>query len=236
MKKWLMLSSLVAALAAATACKDDDSSSNGSGDADTDTDSDGDTDTDSDGDADFGTCQASCSAAAECVPEGADATHDADNWSCGEGYCVHEGCLGDGECQEVYPDAPGIGCNGAGAPPYCAASCETAADCATEDSILFGEDNFACDDGLCTWLGCNSDTECADASAEGEMVCALYMAVPVCTTPCTAPADCVDPALSADLFGADHFACEDGACRHLGCLSDAECEESFHGAGSICVK
>lgn len=45
--------------------------------------------------------------------------------------------------------------------PMCINPCETAADC--DSGVPWADaDNFECDDGLCIYLGCNSNAECME--------------------------------------------------------------------------
>jgi hypothetical protein len=68
----------------------------------------------------------------------------------------------------------------------------------------------------------------ADASREpGADASNLPETLAFCVERCVAPSDCATSAASVD---ADNWACEDGACRYLGCLSDAECDATFGGA------
>lgn len=52
-----------------------------------------------------------------------------------------------------------------------------------------------------------------------------------CIKACQVPADCPD-GNSDPTRTADNFECDNNFCRHLGCISDAECQESI--SGSIC--
>ncbi len=41
------------------------------------------------------------------------------------------------------------------------ASCDAPADCPyAADDDRFDDDNYACEDSLCEWVGCQSDAEC----------------------------------------------------------------------------
>jgi hypothetical protein len=125
------------------------------------------------------TCVTSCSVAADCPPVfPTDALHDEDNYECVDGACKWAGCQDSAECQEVYErddyacaTYPGtdivIGID----VDYCYQTCETAADCAVEPP-LDDVDNFACTEGLCIHLGCNSTEECVEAAMSDEYVCA----------------------------------------------------------------
>ena len=177
-----------------------------------------------------------CEAPADCVAEGADVTHDEDNYSCEVDHCVLLGCLSKTECETLHPDMPNIECNTDADPPECTLPCGTAADCAITSTILYSEDNWACENELCVYAGCTSDDECQEAYPATEFVCAQYADPPVCFASCEAPVDCTDEAVPANLFNEAHWLCTDGACQHKGCTSTQECVDSdVYGAEFICV-
>jgi hypothetical protein len=213
---------------------DSDADSDADSDTDADTDSDTDSDTDTDSDSDFGLCQLGCSDAGECVPADALATQDEENWSCAAGTCEWLGCLSTAECQEAYPLIANVACNTAAAIPTCTLSCDVLSDCAQAGKPLFDNDNWSCESSFCVWTGCVSNAECQEAFPETELVCAEYLDTPMCAPPCADPSECV-PADAVDLFNEENWACTDGACEHLGCLSTEECTGSVHGPASICV-
>ena len=52
-----------------------------------------------------------------------------------------------------------------GSMSYCAQSCDTVANCLTANPTpLTDENNYACDDGYCSYTGCNSSDECVASS------------------------------------------------------------------------
>jgi len=55
--------------------------------------------------------------------------------------------------------------------------------------------------------------------------------VATCLEQCTAPADCVTA--GSALYDADNWECDAGACRWLGCASQAECRQGL-GEGYVC--
>jgi hypothetical protein len=83
---------------------------------------------------------------------------DADNNTCDDGACVYHGCNTDAECDATYP---GRVCrpDGTGT-KSCWQPCTAAAECTTTDPA-FDADNYPCTDGLCRYLGCHNDAECA---------------------------------------------------------------------------
>lgn len=160
------------------------------------------------------TCVASCASSADCeigVPPWA-----ARNFACEAGACRWLGCLEDGDCNVL---SDGV-CRPRDGAMDCMARCTTSADCgrfeATSDA-----DNFVCETGACRWLGCLSDFECATESTVS-FLCRSFGGRPECTRPCFDVLDCAR-ADADEPYTTDNFACEAGACRWLGCRSDAEC-------------
>jgi hypothetical protein len=74
-----------------------------------------------------------------------------------------------------------------------------------------------------TASSCGGDGD-DDAAGSGRAICARA---------CEAPSDCADG--SAADMSADNYACEDGFCAYLGCLSDAECLEAYPGKNVGCA-
>lgn len=107
----------------------------------------------------------------------------------------------------------------------CIQACATAADCALGAAgSAYDEDNYACDQGACTYLGCYSDAEC-DVGQTGSLVCrANPGTLPTCVMACSSSAECGIPGDTSGPFGPDNYACDDGGCRYLGCNTDAECQ------------
>ena len=234
---WLCLFFASGGIAAA-ACEDSVPVSQGSavdGDADSDTDSDSDSDADTDGDADgdadvpsfdIPVCVQSCSDVSDCVPVGADAIHDADNYQCTSGNCVYTGCNSEAECDEAYPALSYV-CHATG----CLPACSTAADCAF-DSPDADEDNYTCDNGACVYLGCLSDAECSSTygaaySCQDPMNSKVSLCAPKCTDGTTAA--CI-PTQDSEAYGEDNYTCILEECYYTGCNNDAEC-----GTGYRCL-
>lgn len=107
----------------------------------------------------------------------------------------------------------------------CAEPCSAAADCVpapVAEPSPYNEDNYACNGSLCAWTGCNSDAECA-ALAPG-LLCRDFFGTPNCYQPCTVVDDCL-PAVQFPSTDLDNYECDQGACKYLGCLNHAECDD-----------
>jgi hypothetical protein len=101
-------------------------------------------------------CAPACTKVADCA--GASPAFDADNYTCSKGACVYTGCNSDAECATVGPQ---LVCSKAwgSSMAFCLPACKTATDCA-QPRPYFDASHYACDDGLCRYLGCASDAEC----------------------------------------------------------------------------
>lgn len=130
--------------------------------------------------------------------------------------------------------SPDTGTRDAGAPavPVCQQLCSTPADCAPGGNALQDADNYACDGGVCRYVGCNGTAEC-DAVYGGGYVCVQHpgAAIPACVLACSVPDDCAVP---SPLFDQDNYACTGGGCRWLGCTSAAECQMAFSNPSYVC--
>jgi hypothetical protein len=108
----------------------------------------------------------------------------------------------------------------------CQPTCSTAADCGAPGDPLYDSTHFACQAGICTWLGCRAASECTTSAHGGKFLCKAEAPgqPPSCMSACQHPADCVPAGASVvGLNDASHFACNAGACEWLGCRSQAEC-------------
>jgi len=181
-------------------------------------------------------CVVKCQTAADCPYPGvySGGVYDTDNWACKEGRCQWKGCLSDAECASDpsfdYAPTSCVSLLG-GFTKSCLADCNTPADCpmAGLTDARYDADNYACSAGSCNWEGCKSDAECAASlGATGkEWKCVdNSWGFPVCTMTCQSAADCIYVPNSA-VYDANNYACEEGFCRHLGCLNDAECAEVY---------
>ena len=94
---------------------------------------------------------------------------DADNYACVKGSCQYLGCNTDFECGAL---AAGMVCRKAWGSPtaYCLQGCKAPKDCASTVAA-YDASHFACDDGLCRYLGCAGDVECQQYLQKPNAVC-----------------------------------------------------------------
>jgi hypothetical protein len=177
-------------------------------------------------------CNRACTAPSDCS-NGSPAT-DANNYACTRGVCAYLGCRDDAECRATFGPAGGdwrCVTPAGGGLPSCSEVCFSPSDCASPSPAV-DADNYACESGVCRYLGCLNDSECMATFgvAGGEWVCRETVpgGPPTCSEVCRSPADCASAAPSVD---ADNYACEAGICRYLGCLNDAECMATFGPGG-----
>lgn len=121
-------------------------------------------------------CLEGCAAASDCGT--ATPAFDADNYRCGSGTCVYEGCNTDAECEGTFGAA--YGCFDVEPPTTplpiptaarnCVRRCSISTDCAT-DSGAFDADNYECVSGSCRYRGCNGDVECQTSLSSSSYVC-----------------------------------------------------------------
>lgn len=109
---------------------------------------------------DLATCWPTCSAPADCATPQSPIL-DTDNYACDGGKCRWTGCNSTTECTTAY-QSPDWRCEARAGSDLasCWPTCAVAADCATA-SPAYDADNYACEDGVCVYTGCNSTTECA---------------------------------------------------------------------------
>jgi hypothetical protein len=169
-------------------------------------------------------CRRLCESPADCS-SGNPGPYDQDNYSCSEGFCRWLGCLSDEDCQaqlgmEDYVCREDIqGYVG----PSCFKSCLMSQDCALSVPA-HDEDNWACTDGICEYLGCNNDAECRITPDFAHYVCTgQFTLVPMCMPGCFTPEDCD---MGAPAYDADNYDCTDGICVYSGCNTDEECNLS----------
>lgn len=106
-----------------------------------------------------GGCWPACSTPADCAnPDSAILGED--NYDCTGGRCAWTGCNSTAECIEAY-GTPDWRCEARGGSTVasCWPTCTSPADCASAHPA-FDVDNYACNDGVCEYTGCNSTKEC----------------------------------------------------------------------------
>ncbi|MGZ5970701.1 MAG: DUF7478 domain-containing protein [Polyangiales bacterium] len=183
-------------------------------------------------------CTMTCASSSDCAT--ASAAFDADNYACESGTCRYVGCLSDSECTSSFASSAYACRKLAGSTiSTCVHTCAKAADCATA-SAAYDADNYSCDSGSCTYLGCKTDDECKSSFASSAYVCRtievpkvdpLPTAAKNCVKSCSVAADC---ATASAAYDADNYACEGGLCHYVGCKSDAECKSSFMKSNYAC--
>jgi hypothetical protein len=132
-------------------------------------------------------------------------------------------------------DGGGGGADAAAPLPVCVPSCSVAADCASGPAgSIIDANNYACDAGVCRWLGCLSTAECVATYGTQAWTCeaAFGAAVPTCWPTCTSASQCANP--NSPLLGADNYACDGGKCRWLGCNDTAECTQANMSSAWTC--
>jgi hypothetical protein len=135
------------------------------------------------------------------------------------------------------PDDSGVVTASNGVAATCHPTCSTAADCGTPGDPLYDPSHFACQAGICQWLGCRSPSECSAEAHGGNFLCkAASGAAPTCVPACQRPADCVPPGNTSALDDVNHFACTAGACVWTGCASTAECAAATHTSKVSCER
>jgi hypothetical protein len=106
-----------------------------------------------------GDCVSACSTADDCGFADSP-TFESTNYSCTDDGCIYKGCNSDAECDlyhrgDVCVQTPGSN-------PSCTPSCATPNDCpqVTSPPAYASPDHYACTQGHCVFLGCQSDDEC----------------------------------------------------------------------------
>ncbi len=109
--------------------------------------------------------------------------------------------------------------------PVCWQTCAVAADCALMNAgEEFDADNYACEDGLCVYQGCNDDQECKTFLPSRICHQAQGASFATCTEPCQTAQDC---AAASQGTMASNWTCDGGGCVWLGCGGDSECPMGF---------
>lgn len=118
-------------------------------------------------------CSEACTAPNDCASPSP--AVDADNYVCESGTCRYLGCVNDAECQATFGPAGGEWrCRATipGAPPTCSEVCSAPSDCASPSPAV-DDDNYACESGICRYLGCRTDSECQATfgTGGGDWIC-----------------------------------------------------------------
>jgi hypothetical protein len=121
---------------------------------------------------------------------------------------------------------------GVGDVKACTEGCADASKC-VETLQSVDLDNWTCIDGGCRYTGCLSNAECEADFGVGSLCVPSNRGPAMCVRACQAPADCVI-AGTPPTRDADNFACTDGLCVYLGCLSNDECTAA-EGMSAICT-
>lgn len=189
------------------------------------------------GAASFPFCRITCDTVASCVQPSP--AYDEDNYRCTDNLCEYTGCRSDDECQAVFMSSAWL-CRDLGGLPTCQQACASTSDCG-QGTAAFDADNYTCDDGVCRYVGCSNDSECASTFMDDRYVCRdvlppdtglpLPIARMNCVRSCATSAECASPSAAYD---ADNYACDDGACRYIGCHDDGECRASLMNDAYVC--
>ncbi len=158
-------------------------------------------------------CVPACQSPDDCSLGSADT--DADNWACNAGACEYLGCHDDGECGDLLVCREGTFSLDV---PRCTPACADLNDCVGQLPHL-DQDNWACVDGGCDYLGCYDDDECQGIDGG---VCVQQGDIAACSLGCESPADC-DVGIAAQ--DEDNYTCQDGECVYSGC-KPGECEDA----------
>ena len=179
-------------------------------------------------------CIFGCNTASDCVPAGANAITDADNYDCKNGTCEYKGCLSDAECDEIYGAVTAAtgkvyrcNKNGAYGYPECTPTCSTAADCDLygqgSTGYAYDLDNYKCESGLCVYTGCNSDAECEATMSSSDYKCLpqeyVGKTLKICSLTCKSAADCAN-----SVYPEEFYECRNSQCFTKSCESDEWCK------------
>jgi hypothetical protein len=178
-------------------------------------------------------CFPTCTTPADCSRTTSGA-FTASHFLC-DGVCRYQGCNTDQECQDSFASTGHTyRCVLAACATvrFCQQACASAGECAAETIAggAYGADNYACDDGLCRYTGCTSASECQTSLGASGHTYVCHNGA--CQQSCSSPADCA--LSSGGAYAADRYACDQGACRWLGCNSDLSCQQTFMSAAFAC--
>jgi hypothetical protein len=182
-------------------------------------------------------CHPTCGTATDCGVPG-DPLYDPSHFACQGGKCQWLGCRAASECAtEAHGGTFLCQSEGGGAPPACIPSCQAASDCVPpgNTSTLQDVHHFACNGGVCVWLGCASTGECSAALHTTKVACDRSGGgpTPACEPTCATAADCAQQ--GGGLLGdKNHYACRAGRCQWLGCKSSTECTQALASSRYVC--
>jgi len=184
------------------------------------------------------TCQPTCSAAADCGTPG-DPLYDPSHFACQAGRCQWLGCKAASECSSEAHGGTFLCKMATGATvPSCIPSCQSPADCVPpgNTNVLDNAGHFACNSGVCQWLGCASTAECSTALKTSKISCETPTGAPArtCVPTCTTTSDCAGTNGGGALDDASHYTCSAGRCQWHGCKSTAECKQVSGSSNFIC--
>ncbi len=183
-------------------------------------------------------CYLSCASPSDCAI-GTSTLYDADNWSCTSGSCHYLGCNSTAECQSAYASTAYVCQVGTqtGGMRSCLETCSTPADCAVGTSSIDDASHWSCSSGTCSYLGCQTASECQTAHANQAYTCAELPgggSMRECQHTCATSADCAPG--GTGIFGTDDWSCLAGLCQWDGCMSDAECQSTYMSTAYVCRK
>jgi hypothetical protein len=119
-------------------------------------------------------CERTCSTPSDCAYPNGNPLFDVDHYQCTNSRCIQLGCNSDAECNWGNPKAT-YACRAPanGGEKGCNQVCSSPVDCiVSADTPAYDTDNYACEDGVCSYLGCHSDAECqATFTSEPNIVC-----------------------------------------------------------------
>jgi hypothetical protein len=114
-------------------------------------------------------CARRCQTRNDCVL-GADPRYDADNYACDNSTCKWLGCQSNEECRGMGLGDDWECAEGLGNVPNCVKTCNVAVDCVYTQDARYDADNYACEDQLCEYTGCQGDSECKLAGDDWECI------------------------------------------------------------------
>jgi len=114
----------------------------------------------------------------------------------------------------------------------CLKACTSESDCGT-GTPGDGPANYACVDGACHPIGCQSDADCAAVTPAA--LCRALPGAPykTCNRACSDASAC--GAATSMLYRPENYECTDGICEYLGCSADEECQVDLAQPDSRCV-